>query len=776
MATETAQLAKNTYRQKKVIARAPDAVVLINNQPSIEVCPICHAQMNLSEYITSITTSLSNNTTVGTANIVITIPRHGHNTNYLVRGGKIYGLRLMDEIDIYFKSYFKDSSGEYKYYKAFWGVITELAESYNDGLQTITINCQSMLKWMQLMQTNVHPAAVALQYVMSSGAAGAAIYAGKSFAGMNPYEIIYLLVNVSFLNIVHPVVFEKEGPETPGNPFTYKDNDLMKAWVDKFSRIKQALRMFGTSDKSFLNISNPDFEEGKKQYLSQAYPKAVDAAASNIPNIATKILYDSSLLKNFKPFFKPDEQQQLDPIQSSYQSNLEIINETKLYTGFEFYLDTTGEFIFKPPFWNLDVRDNPIFVIKDDEILSWDIIESEAEIVTRVEVMGRLNQQVPGQSVASTRGVYTDYNLARKFGLRCNNITGYLCNTKESCYYHAISEMERINAGRFTGSLAIIGRPELKLGFPVYIESKDSFVYVENIQHNFSFGGTHTTQVQFSSMRRKYVGPENKGIRTPDDVKNVAPFSINGESTMLVLQGYTADDVVRQKQLESSMKTAAQTQASVIKKDVNNSTAPTNPITVADKEAHGDPAFNAAQNTLIKTNRYGTYIEKDLSDSLVQEVLKKMENAKAKDSTTEYLAILDYAIPVSDENGYELIGIFENGRTFKLLQDGTLQKKGPLNALGQQIDRAKSPSRIAKSDVTNKVQASVDQKALKDPISGGYTYSNYQAATLAKLTPTGSKTASQCICNTLVQFGNILQPETTRQALIQDARRKLGGV
>ena len=776
MATEIAQIPKNTYRQKKVITRAPDAIIHINNSPTIEVCPICQAKMNLSEYLTSITTSLSNNTTVGTANIVITIPRHGHNTNYLVRGGKVYGLRLMDEVEIYFKGYFKNDAGDYYYYKSFWGIITEIAESYNDGLQTITINCQSMLKWMQLMQTNVHPAAVAFQYVMSSGSAGAALYSSKVYAGMNPWEIIYLLVNISFLNIVHPTVFNQEGPETPSNPFTYKDIDLMNAWMDKFQRIKSALRMFGTTPESFISIDKPDFQEGKKKALEQVQVKGLEAAASNIPNIATKILYDSSLLKDFKPFFKMEEQQQLDVLQSSYQSNLEIISMVKAYTGFEFYLDTTGELVFKPPFWNLDVRDNPIFVIKDEEILSWDIIESEAEIVTRVEVMGRVNQQFPGVGTASTRGVYTDYNLARRFGLRCNQINGSLCNTKESCYYYAISEMERVNAGRFTGSLAIIGRPELKLGFPVYIESKDSFVYVENIQHNFSFGGTFTTQVQFSSMRRKYVGPDNKGIRTPDDVKDVAPFSINGESTMLVLQGYTDDDAARQKQLENTMKIAAQTSDAIVQQDETESnTQVANKPAFDDKLAHADPAFNAVQNTLVKTNRYGTYIEKDLSDPLVQEILKKMEEAKTKDSTTEYMSILDYAIPVSDENGYELIGVFENGRTYKLLRDGNLLKKGALNILGQQIDRTKSANRVTTSDKTDTSQKSADAKVLKDPIVGGYTYSKHQAQTLTELTPTGQKTATQCICNTLVQFGTILQPETTRQALIQDARRKLGG-
>ena len=203
-----------TYTQKKVVKLAPDSIIHINNSPHIPVCPVCNRTIEISNYINSISTNLSTNGTVGTASFTISIPRHGHKGSYINRGGKIYGLRLMDEVDIYMKGLFK-INGEYPYYKVFWGIISGISEAYNDGVQTLTISCQSMLRWLQLMVTNEHPSLYALQYLGGGESISASSYAGRIFANLNVYEIIYLMVNMTYLNIVHPAVFGTEGARDP---------------------------------------------------------------------------------------------------------------------------------------------------------------------------------------------------------------------------------------------------------------------------------------------------------------------------------------------------------------------------------------------------------------------------------------------------------------------------------------------------------------------------------------------------------------------------------
>ena len=111
-----------TYKQKKVTKLAPDAVVRINGKATIEICPKCKATINLSKYITSISSSLACNTTIGNAQFNIAMPRHGDDGVYMVRGGKVFGLELMDEVEIFIKGRFVNQNNDYNYYKVFWGV------------------------------------------------------------------------------------------------------------------------------------------------------------------------------------------------------------------------------------------------------------------------------------------------------------------------------------------------------------------------------------------------------------------------------------------------------------------------------------------------------------------------------------------------------------------------------------------------------------------------------------------------------------------------------
>ena len=114
-----------TYKQKKVIKIAPDIVVKINGDFRIKICPVCGATINLSDYMVTVSSSLPINGTIGNAQFTVAMPRHGAEGHYMVRGGKVHGIELMDEIEIYTKGRFPaDVNGNYRYYKTFWGVVT----------------------------------------------------------------------------------------------------------------------------------------------------------------------------------------------------------------------------------------------------------------------------------------------------------------------------------------------------------------------------------------------------------------------------------------------------------------------------------------------------------------------------------------------------------------------------------------------------------------------------------------------------------------------------
>ena len=59
------------------------------------------------------------------------------------------------------------------------------------------------------------------------------------------------------------------------------------------------------------------------------------------------------------------------------------------------------------------------------------------------------------------------------------------------------------NAKAVIGSVTIPGRPEVRLGYPIYIEHRDSFHYIKSINHSFDFGGSFSTTLALETERRK---------------------------------------------------------------------------------------------------------------------------------------------------------------------------------------------------------------------------------------------------------------------------------
>jgi len=660
-----------TYKQKKVIKLAPDAVIRINGRMTVELCPICKTRIDLSKYATNISTSLANNTTVGNAQFNIAMPRHGDNGIYMVRGGKVHGINLMDEIEVFMKARFLNKDNTYKYYKVFWGMITNIGESYNSGVQGISVSCESMLKWLQLMKTNEHPSIMALADTKERLDLKTLFWSGKSYANKNPYQIIYSLVNITMLNMVIPSTLDTEkltidvGNKKISKKISVgkgsfpaaKDIQLLEQWKSKFASIKASLKMFGTTEESFIVIKDSNQSEKKAS-------SSMGLAAGATKNTPIQINYNSRALMDFRPFIRPDEKSEIDLVSNSYKNNLEIASEVRVYTGFEFYLDTTGDIIFKPPFWNLDTSENEIFKIKDEDILSWDFKDSEESVITRLEVTGSHLQEVNIDSLLVPRGIFTNYNLARHFGMRTEQLSMKYFTTPNMCYYHAISEMDRINANKYKGSITIIGRPEIRLGYPVYIESRDIFGYIENVDHNFTFGGPFTTSLQLSAIRKKYLGqdPMSDGHHKADIGESYRAHHYQGDPAILL---YREDDSTFfiDKIRKNYPEDAARFEEACQNKATEQSKLAANDITVK-------------RGGTLKTNRAGIYEEVKLSHPKAQEMMAKLDLAKSTNNRETYLDFLEQAIPVSDEDGYELIGIYENGRSLYLDSNGIIKKKG----------------------------------------------------------------------------------------------------
>ena len=498
---------------RPTVVSAPDALVYINGELEVIGCPQCTKVFDLNKYITSIQVDLGINQVPGSASVSLSVPRHIVD-DFFFDGNPV--ITPMMEIEIYAKGYYL-LEGMPQYYPIFWGLVTEVNDSYSSGEHSFTIQCADILKWWELCKMSITSAWTAPQ-----GQLGRNIF-NNVFFGTNPYDIIWSLALQSFGDVVVGANSLTTEVQEKGTRANASLPDLMLYWQKRFSRIRSNLLLYGTTgatvrgDSLFQHYSAGRGRKRRvgKNWASSAIANAnggVDGGQAHYDPSNPKI---QSFRTNFSAAGPPDLWQ------SEFQSKLEIATAAKESIGFEFFMDVTGDIVFKPPFYNLDIFSNkPVSWIQDIDIIDWDFGESESEVITQLIMQGSYGGNVDYGFGEETTPMATvvDYALLRKYGWRSQDYNSeYLGNT-HMMFFHGLDMLDRINSRRHRGSVTIPFRPELRLGFPVYIAPKDQIWYVEGISHNITFGGRAQTQLTLTAKRSKFVAPRGTATLTLDSV------------------------------------------------------------------------------------------------------------------------------------------------------------------------------------------------------------------------------------------------------------------
>jgi len=493
------------------VVTAPDAIVYINGEVDIIGCSSCKRRFDFGKYITSIQVDLSLDSVPGSANITMAIPRHVVDEFYF---DGVPLVTPMMEIEIFAKGYYL-LEGIPQYYPIFWGLITEVSDSYSGGEHTVTLNCADILKWWEICRMNVNPA-----FTAPVGQAGKSIF-GNVFFGTNPYDTIFTLANMAFGDVIVGTgslvsLYKEAGQKSTFNTVL---GDIMQYWASRFSRIRSNLLLYGVNGVAVRGDSIAQaYEKGKAKKGTPFASSAVRFANGTDPKKnqdATQLIFDPTDpgVTAFRTQFS--QAGQINFWQSEYQTKLEIANACKEAIGFEFYMDVTGDIVFKPPFYNLDILSNkPVSWVQDIDIIDWDFSESEAEVVTQMTIQGSFGGATDygfGEEMTPNTSV-TDYHLLRKYGWRPHTYNSEFMGDPLMMYYHGLDILDRLNSRRFTGSINVPLRPELRLGFPIYVAPKDQIWYIKGISHNIQFGGRATTSIQLTARRDKFKAP--KGIST----------------------------------------------------------------------------------------------------------------------------------------------------------------------------------------------------------------------------------------------------------------------
>lgn len=490
---------------RPTVVTAPDAIVYINGETDVIGCPECGRRFDFSKYITSIQVDLSIDSVPGSANISLSVPRHVVDDFYF---DGVPLITPMMEVEIYAKGYYL-LEGVPQYYPIFWGLVTEVGDNYSGGEHTVSINCADILKWWEICRMNINPA-----FTAPSGQTGRSIF-GNVFYGSNPYDVILTLAQMAFGDVIVgtgsliSVYRESAQKQT----FNYALSDIMQYWQSRFTRIRSNLLLYGVNGVALRGDTLAQaYEKGK---FSKGKPFASAAVrAANGGDAAAQMIFDPTD-KNVTAFRTQfSDAGQVNFWQSEYQTKLELANAAKEAIGFEFYMDVTGDIVFKPPFYNLDVLSNkPVSWIQDIDIIDWDFNESEAEVVTQISIQGSFGGNVEygfGEEATPFTSV-TDYHLLRKYGWRPQTLNSEFLGNPQLMFFHGLDTMDRMNARRFSSTVNIPLRPELRLGFPIYMAPKDQFWYIRGISHNIQFGSRATTSLNLTARRQKFLAPKGIG-------------------------------------------------------------------------------------------------------------------------------------------------------------------------------------------------------------------------------------------------------------------------
>lgn len=492
--------------RRPYISLTADAYVALQGETTVIACGECRREVDINQFVTGISTEASVDSPPGSATVNMSIPDNRINEFYVE--GEFIIIPMM-EVEIYGKGYFT-IGGFPQYYRMFWGLISSVNQTWSNGVTNITINCKDILRWWELTTVVTNPAFLDI----GKSSSGFNLF-GNKFAGNNPYAVIIALAKEamgdfpisdgSFLSFV-----PDGGPEK-GVLSSYAKN-IMAYWQLKFGNIWNRLTLYGSSGQaySFTGVSrtiNP------VQIANKIFQE--EAQALNLNEATAQFKIQPHEIAAFK--VELSRAGDIDLFQNESQSKLSIALTARDQAGsYEFYCDTTGDIVFKPPFYNLNVIPNkPISWIQDYEVIDDGLNNSEGEVYTHLTSSGNAFGGVMdwglNDEITTPRTGVIDYHLLRQYGHRRLNLQVEWAGNARKLFYFLLDHLDKVNAKRINGTVTIPMRPELRMGFPIWFPKHEAFFYVQGISHNFSPGGQATTTLTLIAKRSKFIAPKNIG-------------------------------------------------------------------------------------------------------------------------------------------------------------------------------------------------------------------------------------------------------------------------
>ncbi|MCE5225734.1 MAG: hypothetical protein LLG05_07715 [Porphyromonadaceae bacterium] len=666
------------FKGRGVIKVAPDAFVYVNRNLKAAIKdPIKNEirTVNFQDNLTSI--SVQNNVDPpgsSTASIEFSTPIYNENSLWVpfyFNGNSQMSLRpyfsAMMEVHIFFKGRFLVGSSPH-YYLAFWGFVVNVEESFSNGAYKIQLQCADMLHWWQYIQISFRPSVE--ENIFVQGEAGITAL-GTRFNRANPFEIIYNLCQAMGMeNFITPSFVGKQTSDP-------KTKAVDPRWLSVYYEAAQYWNSIFAGDFGANNLKM--YGTAGQLLTPETFRRPVEAKGPNKAVEGTRDNIDASFsidnkLRKYEIFFEFDQIGK-GLSEAEYKTKLEVATEIKNRVEYEFFQDVNGNFIFKPPFYNLNVKTIYPYNIKPQDVINFSAAENSEEIVTAMECQVSPQQNIRDPDWINKVGYHVDLDLVKKYGFRYKRLDPWWLSETKVARSYAVAEMGLINAKAHTGSVTIPGRPELRLGYPIYMVHNDRFYYVKSINHAFEFGGSFTTTLSLEAERTRYYDRDKYQIIPNVVYKYKEPSSTDRIQAQADLIKLAIDQVsitqnIPKNQAENSAKNAL----AAIKK--GKTVTPAKGEVVVNRFLTGDPKKN--EQILLRATGAVDSAQPGLYDLEV-------------DPTILSLTVTE--IPLSDDEGYRVVGGFRYGR-------GIVLKPGQAIEIDETNDLSPSPQNLDRTPTT----------------------------------------------------------------------------
>jgi hypothetical protein len=521
---------RQTHQEREIIKTSPDLIVYLDGLPYIINEFLGENDqgdiINFNDYVTAVNGSCDVETFIPGATITLSVP-NAHRRFFFAPGGNRIISTMMD-VRIFAKGYYPNPEGKTVYHRIFWGVVSAI--TYDDMGTTleISISCKGVMRLMELMQINTAPGLI--QYGDPEDVSPMRTKFISSNAFMSAFYMFVEPIQMSALKTTS--VKEIGGSSGFGGDTTDERNAFYLGYAPKWSiylrRLLKGLRFYPFRDEHKKDVFQKWTELAKNHENMRAdnYTTSVHVSVKD-----SKFLEDTFAefkeLVNWAPDYAIGN---ITLFNSEIISRLERLRQMVDLIGYEGFQDLDGRIIIKPPLYNLDVTQwvsgddkaeapvNP-FIVNLAEIEQESEQEDESAIrFTRTSVKGTMGQnplmQGVGEELLATSS-WIDLNLLRKFGLRAEEPKSYsfLGEDPETNFAWAVNEMTKSNRGYRSYQCTIPMRPELKLGYPIFLPHMDMYGYLRNISWSYNVGGTATMRLHLDCIRERVLKQDVEAIK-----------------------------------------------------------------------------------------------------------------------------------------------------------------------------------------------------------------------------------------------------------------------